>query len=96
MNSLTEWFVRKIGSLDFDVIAGLESRGFLFGPLVAYRCNKGFVPIRKKGKLPGAKVSVSYALEYGEDVMEMQTDSLHKGEKVLILDDLIGRMSCLC
>lgn len=71
MDQLTDWFVSKISHIDFDVVAGLESRGYLFGPLIAYKCHKGFVPIRKKGKLPGEKVFVTYQLEYGEDTIEM-------------------------
>lgn len=71
MDQITKWFVNKVSSIEFDVVAGLESRGYLFGPLIAYSCNKGFVPIRKKGKLPGEKVSVTYQLEYGEDTIEM-------------------------
>lgn len=56
---------------EFDYVAGLESRGFIFGPLIAYELNKGFVPIRKKNKLPGEKVSLEYKLEYGTDIIEM-------------------------
>ena len=71
MNQLTQWFAHQLKDLDFDYLAGLESRGFLFGPLIAYKCNKGFVPIRKKGKLPGNKVQYQYALEYGFDTIEI-------------------------
>jgi adenine phosphoribosyltransferase len=75
---------------DVEFIAGLEARGFIFGPLIAAQLGIGFVPIRKKGKLPGEKIFVEYKLEYGSDVIEMQADSLHPGARVAIVDDLIG------
>lgn len=70
LNKLTEFFVKKI-EFDYDYIAGLESRGFLFGILLSQRTNKGFVPIRKKNKLPGEKVQLEYKLEYGSDIIEL-------------------------
>ena len=60
MNALIDWFAMKLKDLPFDYVAGIESRGFLFGPLLAYKCGKGFIPIRKAGKLPGDKVRVTY------------------------------------
>ncbi|XP_033122840.1 adenine phosphoribosyltransferase-like [Anneissia japonica] len=84
---------------DVDVIVGLEARGFLFGPLVAQKLGIGFVPIRKKGKLPGECCQVSYTLEYGTDVFEAQKDSIKPGQKVVIIDDLLatgGTMSAAC
>lgn len=63
--------MNKVKGIEFDSIAGLESRGFLFGPQIAYALGKGFVPIRKKNKLPGDKVQHTYKLEYGEDTIEM-------------------------
>ena len=73
-----------------DVIAGTESRGFIFGVLIAYNLHKPFVPIRKKGKLPRETVSVSYDLEYGSAEIEMHKDSIKPGQKVVIVDDLIA------
>jgi adenine phosphoribosyltransferase len=80
----------KIKDLDFDVVVGPESRGFIFGVPVAYNLHKPFVPIRKKGKLPCETVSVSYDLEYGSAVLEMHKDAIKPGQKVLIVDDLIA------
>ncbi|CAD7081927.1 unnamed protein product [Hermetia illucens] len=75
---------------DVEVIVGLESRGFLFSFTIAAELGIGCVPVRKKGKLPGECVSVEYVLEYGKDVFEMQKDSIKKGQKVLIIDDLLA------
>lgn len=80
----------KIRDLDYDVVVGAESRGFIFGTPIAYNNKKPFVLIRKAGKLPRETVSVSYALEYGEAVIEMHKDSIQPGQKVLIVDDLIA------
>lgn len=71
-----------------EVVAGIEARGFIFGPALAYRLNAGFVPIRKPRKLPAATESVTYALEYGTDTLEVHRDAVHAGQKVLIVDDL--------
>lgn len=79
-----------IKDLDVDVIAGPESRGFIFGTPIAYNLRKPFVLIRKKGKLPCETVSVDYALEYGTATIEMHKDSIKPGQKVLIVDDLIA------
>ncbi|MBQ6680593.1 MAG: adenine phosphoribosyltransferase [Lachnospiraceae bacterium] len=76
--------------VDFDVIVGLEARGFLFGMPMAYKLNKPFVPIRKKGKLPRATVEKSYALEYGHATIEVHKEDLLPGQKVVIVDDLIA------
>ncbi len=80
----------KIKDLEYDVIAGPESRGFIFGMPIAYNNNKPFVLIRKAGKLPCETVSVDYDLEYGKATIEMHKDSVKKGQKVLIVDDLIA------
>ncbi len=80
----------KLESLSVDVIAGIESRGFIFGPAVAYRLKKGFVPLRKKGKLPHKTEQVSYALEYGEATLEVHTDAVKKGQRVAIIDDVLA------
>ena len=75
---------------DFDVIAGTESRGFIFGMPIAYNLHKPFVPIRKKGKLPREVVRQSYDLEYGSATIEMHKDALKPGQKVVLVDDLIA------
>ena len=76
--------------VDFDVIAGAESRGFLFGMPLSYLLHKPFVPIRKKGKLPCETVSKTYDLEYGTATIEIHKDAIKKGDKVVLLDDLIA------
>ena len=73
-----------------DVVAGLDARGFILGAVVAYELNVGFVPIRKKGKLPFTTVEETYELEYGSATVELHTDAVHPGDKVLLIDDLIA------
>ena len=73
-----------------DVIVGLEARGFLFGPSLALRLNAGFVPARKRGKLPGSTIEESFEKEYGMDAFQMQTDAIKLGQKVLVVDDIIA------
>ena len=73
-----------------DKVAGMEARGFILGGAVAHQLSAGFVPIRKKGKLPFTKVSVAYSLEYGIDEMEMHDDAITPGERVILVDDLIA------
>ena len=80
----------KLEGLDFDVIAGTESRGFIFGVPVAYNLHKAFVPVRKKGKLPCETVSMDYDLEYGTATIEMHKDSIRPGQRVVLIDDLIA------
>jgi len=79
-----------VSDLDFDVVVGPESRGFIFGMPIAYNMKKPFVLIRKKGKLPCETVSIDYDLEYGQATIEMHKDSIKPGQKVLIVDDLIA------
>jgi adenine phosphoribosyltransferase len=88
IDSLTE----KCRSLDLtpDYIVGMESRGFIFGTPLAYQIGAGFIPVRKPGKLPAAVHTVEYELEYGTDKLEIHQDALHKGSRVLIVDDLIA------
>ena len=81
---------KKLEGLEFDVIAGAESRGFLFGMPLAYLLHKPFVPIRKKGKLPCETVEKTYDLEYGTATIEIHKDAIQKGDKVVLLDDLIA------
>ena len=80
----------KLKNVDFDVVVGPESRGFIFGVPVAYNMKKAFVPVRKKGKLPCETISMEYDLEYGSAVIEMHKDSIKPGQKVVIIDDLIA------
>ena len=79
-----------LADMEFDVLAGAESRGFIFGMPIAYNLHKPFVPVRKKGKLPCETVSRSYDLEYGSATIEMHKDSIKPGQKVAIIDDLIA------
>ena len=80
----------KLEGIDFDLILGPESRGFIFGMPIAYNMKKGFVPVRKKGKLPAEVISKEYALEYGTAVIEMHKDAIKPGQKVVIVDDLMA------
>ncbi len=81
---------KKLDGVDYDVLVGAESRGFLFGMPVAYNMHKPFVPVRKKGKLPRETVEMSYDLEYGHAYIEMHKDSIKPGDKVVIVDDLLA------
>jgi adenine phosphoribosyltransferase len=83
-------FVWLFAQKRIDKVVGIESRGFMFGPIVAYQLNAGFVPVRKPGKLPYLTLRQSYNLEYGSDALEMHRDAIHPGEHVLIVDDLIA------
>ena len=82
--------VGLLKDVDYDLIIGPESRGFIFGVPVAYLCGKGFIPVRKKGKLPRETVSQKYDLEYGQAEVEMHKDAIQPGQKVVIVDDLIA------
>ena len=79
-----------VKDLDFDVVVGTESRGFIFGMPIAYKEKKSFIPVRKKGKLPLETISQEYDLEYGSAVVEMHKDAIKPGQKVVIVDDLIA------
>ena len=81
---------RRIEALAPDTIVGIESRGFLFGAPVAYRLGLPFVPVRKAGKLPSERMSVEFALEYGEGQLDIHTDALERGQSVVIIDDLLA------
>ena len=80
----------KLEGMDFNIVIGPESRGFIFGMPIAYNLQKAFVPIRKKGKLPCETASIKYDLEYGSATIEMHKDSIKPGQKVVIIDDLIA------
>lgn len=82
--------IKLLDGVDFDVIAGTESRGFVFGAPIAYALGKAFVPIRKKGKLPCETVTAKYALEYGSAEIEIHKDAIKPGQKVVLVDDLIA------
>ena len=82
--------VQPLAGLKVDKVAGIEARGFILGGAVAHQLSAGFVPLRKKGKLPHKTVAVEYALEYGSDVIEMHVDALNPGDRVLLIDDLIA------
>ena len=82
--------IKLLDGVEFDIIAGAESRGFIFGAPIAYALGKSFVPIRKKGKLPCETVSAKYDLEYGSAEIEMHKDAVKPGQKVVLVDDLIA------
>ena len=90
MKAAIDEMTKKLEGIDFDIILGPESRGFIFGMPVAYNMGKGFVPVRKKGKLPAEVVSKEYALEYGTATIEMHKDAIQPGQKVVIVDDLMA------
>ena len=81
---------KKLEGVDFDIVLGPESRGFIFGGPIAYNMHKAFVPVRKKGKLPRATISQTYDLEYGTATIEIHKDAIQPGQKVVIIDDLIA------
>lgn len=82
--------IDMVKGLDYDLVIGPESRGFIFGVPVAYAQHKGFVPVRKKGKLPCETIAMEYDLEYGQATIEMHKDAIRPGQKVIIVDDLIA------
>ncbi|MFA5047960.1 MAG: adenine phosphoribosyltransferase [Patescibacteria group bacterium] len=83
-------FVKRYKDKDIDVVVGIDSRGFILGGALAYLLGKGFVPVRKKGKLPAEVESEEYDLEYGTDTIEIHRDAISAGQKVIIVDDLIA------
>ena len=88
--------VEKVKNFDVNYIAGVESRGFIFGAALAQRLNKGFITIRKKGKLPCDTYQVAYELEYGTDFLEIDKTSVKEGDSVLIVDDLLATGGTVC
>ena len=86
IDALSEHYLAK----DIDLVLGMEARGFIFGPAVAYRLNAGFVPVRKPGKLPATTATYDYALEYGTNTLEIHRDAIQKGQRVIIVDDLLA------
>ena len=86
IDKLSEYYI----ALDVDLVLGMEARGFIFAPTLAYRLNAGFVPVRKPGKLPAETVKFEYQLEYGSNSLEIHKDAIQKGQRVLIVDDLLA------
>src|SRR3989344_2111977 len=90
MNYVIKKFVNEYKDKGINKIVGIESRGFIFGSILAYKLKVPFVPVRKPGKLPAATTKVEYELEYGKDALEIHNDAISEGDKVLIVDDLIA------
>jgi adenine phosphoribosyltransferase len=90
LRATVDELARRYKDVKIDKVAGIESRGFILGAPLAYVLGKGFIPIRKKGKLPAETIGHDYELEYGTDRIEIHTDAIDKGEKVLLVDDLIA------
>ena len=90
LRTVIDLMTQEYRDREIDQVVAIESRGFIFGPALAYNLQVGFVPVRKKGRLPAQTISASYDLEYGQDVLEMHTDAIQKGGRVLIVDDLIA------
>ena len=88
IDTFTQRYIK--GNINFDIIAGIEARGFIIGGALAYTLGRGFVPIRKKGKLPAEVVRHEYELEYGTDTVEIHKDAIEKGARVLLVDDLLA------
>jgi len=86
IDALSEHYLQE----KVDLVLGIEARGFIFGPALAYRLNAGFVPVRKPGKLPGTTIRVEYELEYGSNALEIHKDAIQKGQRIIIVDDLLA------
>lgn len=98
-NQVVNELARRYKGQEFDYVAGIESRGFILGAALAHKLKVGFIPIRKKGKLPAEVISEEYSLEYGTDVVEMHKDAIKQGDKILLIDDLCatgGTASAAC
>ena len=89
-HSLVDMLCDHYAGKQVDAVVGIEARGFILAPALAYRLNAGFVPVRKPNKLPSKTAKISYALEYGTDTMEMHEDAVQKGQRVLLCDDLLA------
>ncbi|MBI2663150.1 adenine phosphoribosyltransferase [Candidatus Woesearchaeota archaeon] len=89
-NYVIDQFVKRYEDMDIDYVVGIESRGFILAGAIAYRLNKGFIPVRKPGKLPYDVDSIEYELEYGTDKLEIHLDALKEGDKVILIDDLLA------
>lgn len=93
---IIDWFYQELKNQQIDCIVGLESRGFIFAPTIAYKLGIGFVPIRKPGKLPAAVEKACYQLEYGKDSLEIHQDALLPGQRVAVIDDLLATGGTAC
>ncbi len=89
-NYVIDKMVEYYSDFEIDYVAAIEARGFLFGPQIAMRLNKGFIPIRKPGKLPAEVISAEYELEYGTNTIEIHKDAVKPGDKILLIDDLLA------
>ncbi len=99
LNESTKALLNLVGNQKIDKVVGMESRGFFFAPILALALNAGFVPVRKAGKLPCTSLKEAYSLEYGNDVLEIHADSIIKGERILIHDDVLatgGTAAAVC
>ncbi|HTD24959.1 MAG TPA: adenine phosphoribosyltransferase [Terriglobales bacterium] len=92
IDALSEYYLNR----NIDLVLGIEARGFIFGPALAYRLNAGFVPVRKPKKLPAETAKVTYDLEYGSDTLEVHKDAIRPGQRVLIVDDLLATGGTAC
>lgn len=90
LSELTDAMVARYADNPPDIVLGIEARGFIFAPMLATRLGTGFVPVRKPGKLPAEKSRISYDLEYGQDTVEIHTDAIVEGQRVLVVDDLLA------
>jgi adenine phosphoribosyltransferase len=90
LKEVIDSLARHYSDKKIDIVAGIESRGFIFAPALAYQLGAGFVPVRKPGKLPAATLNASYDLEYGKDTLEIHRDAVEKGQRVLVVDDLLA------
>jgi adenine phosphoribosyltransferase len=88
IDNFTQRYIK--GDIEFDAIVGIESRGFIIGGALSYTLGKGFIPVRKAGKLPAEKISHEYELEYGTDKIEMHKDAIEQGTRVILIDDLLA------
>ena len=94
-NYVINTLYKRYKNTDIDLVAGIESRGFILGGAIAHKLNKGFIPIRKEGKLPAKTEKESYELEYGKATVEVHIDAIQKGSKILLVDDLIATAGTL-
>ncbi|MFH1850158.1 MAG: adenine phosphoribosyltransferase [archaeon] len=90
LQHMVDLLVKRYENMDIDIVAGIEARGFITGAILAHRLRVGFVPIRKKGKLPAETIAHEYELEYGTDTIEIHKDAIEPGNRVLLMDDLIA------
>jgi len=90
LKSVIEGLIKPYGGEKIDAVIGIEARGFIFAPAVAYALNAGFAPIRKPGKLPAATERITYGLEYGTDTIEIHRDAVRPGQRILIVDDVLA------